>query len=274
MLCTGLGTFLTYNPTTVSVETELSAAIQLMDQHCFRHLPVVGENWELVGVISDLDAARALLAKQAWSAHLPADGVDQVCRVGDVLMHEPCTVELDSSPRAALLTILEKGFHSLPVVQQEKLVGILTSSDFLRELSYGELSGYQDSVTDWMSEANMSISASASIDEAGEMMQQGSREHLVVTNGEQPLGIVSFRDVRRSNDPVSTSSARSRTGSVRKLLTREAATIQSDAKLGDAANQMLQQRTKALAVIDQSDQLRGLLTEDDLLRAVAAVWED
>lgn len=52
------------------------------------------------------------------------------------------------------------------------------------------------------------------------------------------------------------------------LMTRDTATLHTDASLGEAIGLMVGRGVSALPIVDQHGNLVGLLTEDDLLRRV------
>lgn len=139
MLAPSLGTFVTYNPRSIAPETLVREALALMDDLKVHHLPVVDDYQQVVGIVSHRDLASY---RQAQSV-----GDSTVSRV---MARRVFTVDQSASPRTALQAILDYGFHSVPVLDDGQLVGMMTSTDFLRELSYGELGVGADRVADHM----------------------------------------------------------------------------------------------------------------------------
>jgi predicted transcriptional regulator len=107
--------------------------------------PVVDKEFKVIGIITSFD----FLQKEAFEgALLPMEGsranvekyveaARKICgqRVFDVMTHDPATVRCDNSMREAALIMTEHRMHQLPVVDEDgKLVGILTSSDVMRDL--------------------------------------------------------------------------------------------------------------------------------------------
>ena len=86
-----------------------------------RHVPVVDEKHNLVGVLSARDVLAAL-----------AEGKKTV-RVGEYMNRRPITVTPDTPVDEAIDLLLENRFGSLPVVSADgHLMGIVTETDFLR----------------------------------------------------------------------------------------------------------------------------------------------
>ena len=111
---------MTPNPVTVAPSDTLQAAQEKMEVGRFRQVPVVDKE-RLVGILTDRDT-RQLIGQLAHT------------RVEAVMSTHPFTVD-PSTPvekAAHLLTINKIG--GLPVVEDGKLVGIITATDMLRVL--------------------------------------------------------------------------------------------------------------------------------------------
>jgi acetoin utilization protein AcuB len=105
----------------VTPETLAGQAWELLQEHHFRHLPVVRFG-RLVGMVSDRDlrVARALADEPT---------------VGDLGRVDVTTVERDTPVEEASRLMLEQKIGALPVVQDGALVGIVTESDLFRMLT-------------------------------------------------------------------------------------------------------------------------------------------
>jgi acetoin utilization protein AcuB len=119
---------------TVSKETALLDAWDLMHQNKFRHLPVVEENNLLIGIVTDRDLRSALpfhLAKGTATAQEREQYIH--LKVADVMTVEPVTISPTHTLQDALLLIQEKQVGAFPVVDQEgRLKGIISVRDLLR----------------------------------------------------------------------------------------------------------------------------------------------
>ncbi len=111
---------MTPNPTTVGPKDTLRKAKALMDAGGFRRLPVV-ENDQLVGILSERDLRQHL-------------GYLDSTRVNAAMTASPMTVTPHSSVEDAARLMLEHKVGGLPVVQEGKLVGMVTTSDMLHAL--------------------------------------------------------------------------------------------------------------------------------------------
>lgn len=106
---------------TVRETDSISVAETEMTLGSMRHLPVVDEKQNLIGVLSSRDVLEAL-----------ARGKKKV-RVGDVMTRKPITVTPETPVHTAIDLLLEHGFGSLPVVGNDgRMMGIVTETDFLQ----------------------------------------------------------------------------------------------------------------------------------------------
>jgi acetoin utilization protein AcuB len=127
--------WMTSSPFTVLPDTGLTEAYNLMTQQRIRRLPVVAQS-KLVGIVTlgDLREAGAAIH----------DGEAQKKRV-DVAMHEnPFTVSPEATLSEAAKIMLQHKISGLPVVEGDRLVGIITESDIFRAVMGDERAGEQD----------------------------------------------------------------------------------------------------------------------------------
>ncbi len=116
----------------------LSAVRELMLEHHVRHMPVVEDDGTLMGLISHRDLLRNSLVEQAEVPDYVEQAVLDRLTAREVMSHEVETVAPETDIREAAQLMFENKYGSLPVVEGERLVGILTESDFVRFLAEGD----------------------------------------------------------------------------------------------------------------------------------------
>jgi acetoin utilization protein AcuB len=102
----------------VSPKDTVESAIQIMQQHSIRHLPVVEDN-RLVGLVTE-SSLRPYLSPE--KLRLP---------LREVMIINPITIDPEASIDEAARLIYKYKIGGLPVVSQGKLVGIITITDIL-----------------------------------------------------------------------------------------------------------------------------------------------
>jgi acetoin utilization protein AcuB len=121
---------MTRNPVTVAPQDSLRRAIALMKEGGFRRLPVVEEQ-RLVGIITDRDIRLAsnspIILREKWQDEYLLDNVQvEVCMTPD-----PVVVAPNTGVEKAAKLMRDRKVGGLPVMQGDKLVGIVTETDVL-----------------------------------------------------------------------------------------------------------------------------------------------
>ncbi len=118
---------------TLKGRDDLAALYDLMDSRHVRHVPVVDNDGELIGLVTDRDLSRSALgAVEELPLSVERD-ILRRRRVRDIMATEPDVIEPDATLREAAEMLLENKIGCLPVVEGLHLVGILTEADFVRD---------------------------------------------------------------------------------------------------------------------------------------------
>lgn len=123
---------MTPNPYTLAPRDTLASLYDLMDTRRVRHVPIVDQDGELVGLLTHTDLAMTALGSLSDLPLSQERDLLQRRRIREVMVTEVETVEPDSSLAEAAQTLFENKIGCLPVVEGSHLVGILTESDFVR----------------------------------------------------------------------------------------------------------------------------------------------
>ncbi len=115
-------------------QTTLLEARALLNTHRIRHLPVLGEDDRLVGIITDRDIRSALPAAfyKANGETLNEDDYRHLV-VGDFMTRDPMAISPEDTIQDALLQIQQMRVGAFPVVDHDgRLKGIISVRDLLR----------------------------------------------------------------------------------------------------------------------------------------------
>ena len=121
---------MTTQPYTLSPDDSLAQARELMAQHHIRHIPVVSGDGCLVGIVTQRDVLAA-----ADSSVLPDQPAHQAeeryVALSSVMTSPVQTVDENASLRGTAMHMQKNKLGCLPVVNNDRLVGIITDSDFV-----------------------------------------------------------------------------------------------------------------------------------------------
>jgi CBS domain-containing protein len=122
---------MTTHAVTVHPDTTVKAALRLLSGHEITSMPVVGEHGDLVGVVSEVDLIRHLVARDARSHLRPTpEGPPAARVVADVMTSQVSTVSPDTDLEDAVETMTSTSIKSLPVIDDHQhVLGMLSRRD-------------------------------------------------------------------------------------------------------------------------------------------------
>lgn len=121
---TNVEDYMTTELFTVHEEESIEFVARLMDWQRIRHVLVEDERHRLVGLVSH----RTLLRHMADRSEVPEGGVP----VGDIMVEDPISVSPDRPTLEAVEMMRKHEIGALPVVREDRLVGIVTERDFIQ----------------------------------------------------------------------------------------------------------------------------------------------
>lgn len=274
MLQTDLSTIITYNPWAITADVTCRELLEYVAGADFHHWPVVDDDRRLVGMISNTDIVRAFESR-AQAVAASEVGWDELleCSVANIMSHRVVTIVSGEYLANVTKLFREHGFHALPVVEQGRLIGLITTSDLMREFWYSDLPSGRDNVMDRMEAAGEPVDCDATIDEAAIAMQMASRDFISVVRGDLPIGVVSRRDLLMAKLRETVALNLSDTDIIegpRTILELavSAPTVRPGERLSNTAGRMVEHRRQLVAVQNQAGRLLGVVTEDAILRAM------
>jgi CBS domain-containing protein len=134
---------------TITPETEVAQAAKLLLTSRINGVPVVNDAGELVGILcqSDLIIQQKNIPIPSLFTFLdgfipltPSKNLDKevekiaATKVSDAMTADPVTVSPDTEIAEIAALMVEKNYHTLPVVDGDKLVGVVGKEDVLKTL--------------------------------------------------------------------------------------------------------------------------------------------
>lgn len=142
---------MTANPFVISPDQTIPDAHEIMQQYGVKRLPVVKKG-KLVGVVSKEDIAHASPSKATSFSVGEITYLLAKTRISKVMTKNPYTISPDALLEEAATLMRDHDVGFLPVVDGDKLVGIITQSDILD--SFIDILGFRDPGTRMTIEAN------------------------------------------------------------------------------------------------------------------------
>lgn len=122
---------MTPQPVTITLTESLQGAMELMAMKRIRHLPVVDGAGTLIGLVSDRDLRRAAPSPLFADREKAEEQLDHTT-IERIMVRSPQTVTPTLRLQEAMKLMVEKKYGALPVVENGRLVGILTPIDVMK----------------------------------------------------------------------------------------------------------------------------------------------
>jgi len=144
---------MTRDVVTVSPETEILQAAKILLENHINGVPVVDADGNLVGILcqSDLVAQQKKIPTPSLftllDGFIPLTSLKNIEKevrkiaatsVTHAMTPDPVTVQSDATVEVVATLMVNKNFHTIPVMEEDKLVGIVGKEDILRTLMPGE----------------------------------------------------------------------------------------------------------------------------------------
>ena len=249
---------------TIDKDQNLSDALKLLRKHNVSRLPVTN-NKELVGIISERDIANKLGSSKYES--MPASRL----HVSSVMVKDvftvPQTMQLDDVAKL----MLENGIGSVPVMDDGKMVGIVSKADFIT-LAVG-IAFEKYFVKELMSKDLTVVSPSERLVHARRQMIESKVGRLPVVEDEELKGMVTSKDLMRAfidfrkKVPEKYQKSQIKEVLVEDIMSSNPTFTSKEATISEVAKIMMETGYNGLPVVE-GDNVVGIITQTDILRLI------
>lgn len=259
----------------VDKDQNIHDALKLMKKNNISRLAVVNghgrNNKELIGVITEKDIALRL-GSSRYGNLAPSHFY-----VSTVMSTDLITVESSANLGDAAKLMIDHKIGGIPVLDDGKLVGIVTKSDFIK-ICQG--TPYNSTSINGLMETDlMTVSPHDRLVHARRMIIDEDVGRLLVMDEDSLEGIITAKDIAlsmmsfRKLVPDKYQSARIRNLLVEDVMTQNVRTIPQISTIADASNMMMVEDVSGLPVVDESGNITGIVTKTDLIKFIVNLEE-
>ncbi len=236
---------------TTTPQESILAAARKMAAHTVSCVVVV-DGAAVVGLFTEKDLLKGISQERAGFCQFPvAERMSS-----PVIVAAPSLAVLDAGR-----ILKSKHIKHLPVVADQRLVGIVTQTDITRGLIY--LTPLQ-CVSEIMSPNVATVDAEATIEEAAATMWTRRISCVLVTHQKEPVGILTQTDILRRIVAPQWNPARTR---VREVMSAPVLPIPPDYSVFTASRIMDKMHVHRL-VVQGGKRIYGIVSQTDILRAL------
>ena len=120
---------------TLGRNDKLSVADDLMKQQRIRHIPVLNADGDLCGILTQRDLFRGILLKSLGYGSRAEQKMLDSLSIKEAMHDEVITITPESTLSDAANLMLSKKVGCLPVVDDERLVGMISEADFVKQFA-------------------------------------------------------------------------------------------------------------------------------------------
>jgi len=261
---------------TIDKNQIISDGLKLMKKHRISRLPVINTNEkhekELVGLVSEKDIAIKLGSSKYED--LPPSHF----HISNVMTKDMITVDKSTDIVETANLLLENDIGGVPIVDDGKIVGIVSKSDFIstcKGKAYEKIL-----VEEVMSTDLVSVSSHDRLMHARRVMIDSKVGRLLISENNELAGILSSKDIIRAmisfkkEIPQKHQKAQIKECLVEKYMTQNVKKISTKATIAELANDMLETGYNGYPVVNEEDQVVGIITQTNLLELIVKLEKE
>jgi len=239
----------------------IAQAMEIMKQHAISSIVIVDEANKPIGIFTERDALRSI-----------ANDVDLNETITNYMTTNPFVVSASLALQDAYLFLESKGFRHLILVDENGCYeGVVTEGDFVRNIGLDDIED-KNLVEDVMIPSPITVYSDLSIKEVAKLMHDKNSDYVIVVDEtSKPLTIIQERDITyvylQSND-IDTQPIGSLSQSKKMHM------VHKDVELSEAIHLMEQHGVHQLLVVDDCQNIIGLLDRQSILKTIYSSYID
>ncbi len=254
-------------PVSVKVGDFITHARQLMRDHFLRGIVVVDDGNRLVGMLNDQDILRVTSTRS------------NVTVEGYARQTPTVTPDMDGMKAAKLL--VQSKQNRCPVVistDEHTVVGILSDVDILKNMEIPR--NIPETIEAIMTKKVKTCSPEERVSKVwGHMLETNYTGIPVVSNGEEPIGMITRRDIIKSG-AVRMSLEDERASSlndspkVKKVMSTPTYTLSESDSVQSAIKMIIHYDIGRVTIVNGNGKISGIIDRQDLLESIVNAWTE
>ncbi len=232
----------------------VAGALEVMSLNSISSVVIVDGQSHPVGIFTEYDALRIV-----------AEKIDTQKILSEEMTPDPLCVSETLNIHDAYTIMENKGYRHLVVVDADKkFVGIVSEGDFIRHISFKELNKFSR-ISDIISSSPLVINNNTTIVETAMLMKSHKCDYAIVLDHHaHPIGLITERDIAQWHTRDKDIADKT----IESILQADFKVIKEDIFIHEAVTQMKKHGVHQLIVVDELQNLVGMISRHDLLLAI------
>lgn len=252
---------------TVRKDQTVNDALKLMSKHKISRLPVISPKTdELVGIITEKDMATKIASAKYEDVPLSH------MRISTIMTDNVITADVEESKVQVLKKMVENHIGGIPIMEGDKIVGMVTKTDFLVE---ADIDAYSETpIKDVMTKRVITINPDERLVHARRLMIDNDIARLVVVNNGVIIGIFTAKDMAKTvidfkkRVPEKYQHSQIRNLFIQEVMSQSIVTTTKDASIAEVAKIMVDQEFSGMPVSDDKNKVHGIVSKTDILKYI------
>ncbi|MGC9058944.1 MAG: CBS domain-containing protein [Candidatus Aenigmatarchaeota archaeon] len=243
------------NPVYAYTNESIKEVSKKISDSLHRSLPIVDKKMNLKGIITISDILNAFLKKEDFSN-----------KIETIMSREVVFCEANERIGYVLQKMKISKRGRLPVISANKLVGMISESDFIREAKSFE--PFKDiEIENVMTKKPFFVQPTFSIFETLRIMVNGKYRRLPVVSNKKLVGYITsthlFRQLYINDFSLDFLNKKIET-----IMTKNPITMSLNTKLSEALILMKEKNISSLLIVNSNNELEGIFTERDFINLI------
>jgi len=252
---------------TIHKDQTIVDALKLMQKHKISRLPAISPKTdELVGIITEKDMAIKIASSKYEDVPLSH------MRISTIMTQDVITASPSDSRLNVLKKMVDNHIGGIPIVDDNKIVGMITKTDFLRDI---DVAPYNETpVKDVMTKRVITIGPDERLVHARRLMIDNDISRLVVINSGLIMGIITGKDLAKTiidlkkRVPEKYQHSQIRNLFVQEVMSQTIETTTKTSSISEVANFMVENEFSGMPVSDEKNKVQGIITKTDILKFI------
>ena len=234
-------------------DTQIKEALKYMQEHSISSVVIVNKEQKPLGIFTEHDVVNTF-----------TKNIDKNCALEMVMSKNIFTLSEDLELHTGYMCMQEQGFHHLVIINNNgEYQGVVSEGDFLRHMGYKELN-LDEAIAPYVLPAYLIVEPTQKLNDVVEQMHKVSSDYAIVIDSGRPIGKITQRDITS----YYAKDLQAKKPLVVQLDFSQIETVAQTISLHDAVNKMEKHGVHQLIVVDDKDELVGVLLRQNILRAM------